>query len=167
MKKDKGLPEKTVGRMMEKLGLTIAIGESCTGGLICHKITNISGSSKYFRGGVIAYSNDLKEQILGVHRKALKESGAVSEKTAIAMARGARKNLGSDIGMGITGIAGPTGGSKAKPVGTVFIAVSDKKKEERRKFLFKGTRQAIKLAASNMAFNMLKEFLLKKNNAGR
>lgn len=160
MKKDKGAPEKDICRMMEKLGLTLAIGESCTGGLISHKITNISGSSKYFKGGVIAYSNELKAQILGVPIKVLKEFGAVSEKTAMAMACGARKNLGSDIGMAITGIAGPAGGSEAKPVGTVFIAIADKKNEECRRFLFKGKREVIKLAASNKALKMLKEFLL-------
>lgn len=164
--KQKETTEETIGRLMKKLGLTLGIGESCTGGLVCHKITNISGSSEYFKGGVVAYSNEIKEQILGVSEKILKDFGAVSKETAIAMARGARKNLGSDIGMGITGIAGPTGGSKAKPVGTVFVAVSDKTKGKSRRFLFKGKRQTIKIAASNTALKMLKEFLEQADRVG-
>lgn len=160
-------PEETVGHILKKSGITLSVAESCTGGLLCHKITNVSGSSEYFRGGVIAYNNDIKERVLYVSLKILKKSGAVSKETAIAMARGAKKNLGSDIGLSITGIAGPTGGTKLKPVGTVFIATSDKKSEECRKFLFKGKRQAVKLAASNKALKMLKEFLLKECDGRR
>jgi len=152
---------------MRKFGLTLAVGESCTGGLVCHKITNISGSSKYFRGGVIAYNNDIKEQVLAVSEETLKKFGAVSKETAIAMARGGKKKLGCDIGLSVTGIAGPAGGTKLKPVGTVFIAISNKKNEKSRRFLFKGKRQAIKLAASNKALMMLKEFLLKECDGKR
>ncbi|MEK7689257.1 MAG: CinA family protein [Deltaproteobacteria bacterium] len=158
--KRKETAAETIGRLMRKFGLTLAVGESCTGGLVCHKITNISGSSKYFRGGVIAYNNDIKEQALGVSEETLKRFGAVSKETAITMARGAKKKLGCDIGLSVTGIAGPTGGSRTKPVGTVFTAISGKTREENKRFLFKGTRQAIKLKASNMALNMLKDFLL-------
>lgn len=160
-------PEETVGHMLKKSGVTLSVAESCTGGLLCHKITNVSGSSEYFRGGVIAYNNDIKEQILGVSEKILKKFGAVSKETAIAMARGAKKNLGSDIGLSVTGIAGPTGGSTTKPVGTVFTAISGKTREENKRFLFKGTRQAIKLKASNKALKMLKEFLLKEHDGRR
>ncbi len=159
--------EETVGRMLKKSGITLSVAESCTSGLLSHKITNVSGSSEYFKGGVVAYNNEIKERVLGVSLKTLKDFGAVSGETAIAMAKGARKNLGSDIGMGVTGIAGPTGGNKAKPVGTVFIAVSDKTKGESRRFLFKGKRHGIKLAASNKALKMLKEFLLKRRDARR
>lgn len=165
--KQKEKSKETIGRLMKKLGLTLGIGESCTGGLLSHKITNVSGSSEYFRGGVIAYNNDIKEQVLAVSEETLKKFGAVSGETAIAMARGVRKNLGCDIGIAITGIAGPTGGSKTKPVGTVFIAVSDKTKEKSLRFLFKGKRQAIKFAASNKALKILKEFLLKECNGRR
>lgn len=157
-------PEETVGHMLKKSGCALSVAESCTGGLLCHKITNVSGSSKYFRGGVIAYNNDIKEQLLGVSEEILKKFGAVSKETAIAMARGAKKNLDSDIGLSVTGIAGPTGGSTTKPVGTVFTAISGKIREENKRFLFKGTRQAIKLKASNKALKMLKEFLLKEHD---
>src|SRR3989338_938610 len=165
--KRKETAAETIGRLMKKFGLTLAVGESCTGGLVCHKITNISGSSEYFRGGVVAYSNVLKERILDVPKDTIKRFGAVSGETAIAMANGARKNLGSDIGIGVTGIAGPTGGSTAKPVGTVFIAISGKTSEKNKRFLFKGTRQAIKLKASNKALKMLEEFLLTKRYGKR
>ncbi|MEK6598962.1 MAG: CinA family protein [Deltaproteobacteria bacterium] len=165
--KRKEIAAETIGRLMRKFGLTLAVGESCTGGLVCHKITNISGSSKYFRGGVIAYNNDIKEQALDVSEETLKRFGAVSKETAIAMARGAKKKLGCDIGLSVTGIAGPTGGSRAKPVGTVFTAISGKTREENKRFLFKGTRQAIKLKASNKALKMLEEFLLTKRYGKR
>lgn len=164
-KKEK--PEETVGRMLKKSGCALSVAESCTGGLLCNTITNVAGSSSYFKGGVVAYSNDLKKKILKVRGNTLKKFGAVSGETAIAMARGCKKNLGCDIGLSVTGIAGPAGGSKAKPVGTVFIAIADKKSEECRSFLFKGKRQAIKLAASNNALKMLKEFLLKECDGRR
>lgn len=167
MKKQNKRPEEAIAVLMKKYRLTLAVAESCTGGLVSNKITDVPGSSEYFRGGIIAYSNDLKEQMLDVPQKILKKFGAVSKETAAAMARGARKNANADIGIAITGIAGPTGGSRLKPVGTVFIAVSDKKSEECRSFLFKGKRQAIKLAASNNALKMLKEFLLKECDGRR
>ncbi|MBI5048750.1 MAG: CinA family protein [Deltaproteobacteria bacterium] len=159
-------PEETVGRILKKLGLTLGIAESCTGGLLCHKITNVSGSSKYFRGGVVAYSNDLKKQILDVPKEILHKFGAVSKETAKVMAQGAKRRLGGDIGIAITGIAGPTGGSKAKPLGTVFIAISGKTTERDQRFLLKGSRQSIKLAASNKALKMLRGFLEQADHVG-
>ncbi|MBI5328214.1 MAG: CinA family protein [Deltaproteobacteria bacterium] len=159
-------PEEAVGRILKKLGLTIGIAESCTGGLLCHRITSVPGSSDYFIGGVIAYNNDLKRHILNVPKEILQKFGAVSKKTAKAMAWGAKKRLGSNIGIAITGIAGPTGGSKAKPIGTVFIAISSETIEKDQRFLLKGSRQDIKLAASNEALKMLKEFLEQADHVG-
>ena len=157
-------PEQAAGRLLKKSGCALSVAESCTGGLLSHKITNIPGSSDYFMGGIVAYSNDLKKKILKVPGGTLRKFGAVSKETAIAMARGALENMGSDIAAAITGIAGPAGGSKAKPVGTVFIAIADKKSERCRRFLFRGKRHAIKLAASSNALKMLKEFLLKERD---
>ena len=158
MKKSKKTAE-IIALILKKLKLTIAVGESCTGGLLCHTITNIPGSSGYFRGGIVAYNNDLKRQLLDVPEEIIKKSGPASKKTAMAMARGTKKKLGCDIGIALTGIAGPAGGTRTKPVGTVFIAISGRTKENNRRFLFKGTRQGIKLKASNKALEMLKFFL--------
>ena len=160
MKRYTRTPELVVASLMKSSGLTLAVGESCTGGLLSHKITNVSGSSEYFIGGIIAYHNDIKRILLNVPTQVLKKFVAVSEETALAMAHGVKTKLVSDIGIAITGIAGPTGGSKIKPVGTVFIAISGKTKKECKRFLFKGNRKTIKLSASNKALNMLKEFLL-------
>ena len=159
--------EEAIGRLLKKSGCALSVAESCTGGLLSHKITDIPGSSDYFMGGIVAYSNDLKKKILKVHGGILRKFGAVSKETAIAMARGARENMGSDIATAITGIAGPAGGSKAKPVGTVFIAITGKTREENKRFLFKGTREAIKLKASNKALKMLEEFISTKRYGKR
>lgn len=117
--------EEVVGRMLAERGLTIAVAESCTGGHVSHQITNISGSSAYMAGGVIAYSNKVKTEMLDVDAAALETEGAVSEIVALQMAEGVRKRLGVDIGISTTGVAGPTGGTADKPVGTVWIAYSD------------------------------------------
>lgn len=167
MIRKRGKPEEAVGRLLKKSGCALSVAESCTGGLLSHKITNIPGSSDYFMGGIVAYSNDLKKKILKVPGGTLRKFGAVSKETAIAMARGAQENMGSDIAAAITGIAGPTGGSKAKPVGTVFIAIADKKSAGCRRFLFRGKRHAVKLAASNNALKMLIEFLVARHHGKR
>ncbi|HBR18046.1 MAG: hypothetical protein A3G39_08595 [Deltaproteobacteria bacterium RIFCSPLOWO2_12_FULL_43_16] len=164
MKKQKEASEETVARLMKRLRLTLSIAESCTGGLLCHKITNVSGSSKYFKGGIIAYHNEVKKQLLGVPAHILSKFGAVSRETAVAMAYSIRKIMAADIGIAITGIAGPTGGTAAKPVGSVFIAISAATKSNCQNFLFQGNRKTIKLSTSNKALNMLKEFLLAKDN---
>lgn len=160
MKRRRARAEESIARLMKKLRITLATAESCTGGLLSHKITNVSGSSEYFIGGIIAYDNKIKEVLLNVPIQVLKRFGAVSKETALAMARGVKTKLVSDIGIAITGIAGPTGGSKIKPVGTVFIAISGKTKKECKRFLFKGDRKTIKLSASSKALDMLKDFLL-------
>ena len=125
-------------------GKTLAVAESCTGGLVSHRITNISGSSAYFLGGVIAYSNEVKISIFKVPRKTIEKYGAVSRETALAMARGARRVFKSDIAAAVTGIAGPGGGTGAKPVGLAYISVVSGKKEKTVGVFFKGDRAALK-----------------------
>ena len=149
--------EKVIGIKLKKAGLTLAIAESCTGGLISHKITEIPGSSKYFLGGVNAYSNKLKQKLLGVKTQTLKKYGAVSNQCASEMARGIAKVTGSDYSLAVTGVAGPSGGTKQKPVGTVFIAVSIKgKKTIVHQHYLSGNRSIVKLRAANAALNIIR-----------
>jgi nicotinamide-nucleotide amidase len=116
--------ENAIVRLLAKRKKTLAIAESCTGGFIAHRITNVPGASKIFLGGIVAYGNEVKENFLGVRPETLKKHGAVSEAVAREMAEGARKKFGADFAIAVTGIAGPTGGTKAKPVGTVFISAA-------------------------------------------
>lgn len=148
-----------VGRLLRLKGLTVSVAESCTGGRLGDMLTDVSGSSDYFLGGVISYSNDAKISLLGVNSKTLKVKGAVSEEVAIQMAAGARTKLGADIGIGITGIAGPAGGSATKPVGLVYVAVSSTTSSECSKNLFRGSRSSIKDQSARKALEMLGEFL--------
>jgi len=151
--------ETGIGKLLAARKLTLAVAESCTGGLLGHRITSVSGSSRYFLGGSIAYSNKIKISHLGVKKLVLTRCGAVSCDVAGQMAIGVRKRMDSDIGISITGIAGPDGGSKKKPVGLVFIAVAYGKACLVRRFMFKGNRLAIKTAASQAALRMLSDFL--------
>jgi PncC family amidohydrolase len=112
------------GRRLVERGWTLAMAESCTGGLICHWVTNLSGSSDFFVGGIVSYANRIKRDLVGVPEDLLVAHGAVSGEVALAMAEGIRHALGSDVGISVTGIAGPTGGTAEKPVGTVHIAVA-------------------------------------------
>ena len=116
--------EAVVVRLLKRQGETLALAESCTGGFIANQITNVPGASAVFLGGVVAYSNAAKQKFLGVRAETLAARGAVSEAVAREMAEGARKKFGADFALGVTGIAGPGGGTKNKPVGTVFIALS-------------------------------------------
>jgi len=134
---------------------TLSLAESCTGGLIGDRLTNIAGASAFFWLGVIAYDNQAKTKILGVSPALINKYGAVSAPVAEAMAQGVRKILNTDYGLSVTGIAGPGGGSKEKPVGLVFIALSTKNNTLVKKFLFKGTRLAIKKVAAQTALKML------------
>jgi nicotinamide-nucleotide amidase len=135
------------GELLEKISVSlqkqnfkIATAESCTGGLIAHTLTNISGSSNYFERGLVTYSNQAKIELLKISEDLIVEYGAVSSQVASAMAEGVRKNSHVDIGIATTGIAGPTGGTKEKPVGLVFIAISTKHKTNVEKIQFKGDR---------------------------
>ncbi len=133
-------PAEELGKLLRDNGLTIAVAESCTGGLLGSMITDVPGASDYFRGGVIAYQNDVKERLLDVPTQVLATVGAVSEETARAMAHGARTLLASDIGVGVTGIAGPGGGTPDKPVGLVYIGVEGPHGALCRRFQWIGTR---------------------------
>jgi nicotinamide-nucleotide amidase len=153
--------EEVVGGLLRERGMTLSTAESCTGGLIAHRITNIPGSSDYFLEGVISYSNDAKMQILGVPKEALEAHGAVSAPVVEAMARGVRGLSGSGIGVAVSGIAGPSGGTEEKPVGTVFIGLDQVERGvSSGKFLFYGTREQIKLATSEKALDMIRKILL-------
>ena len=127
--------EKSVGRMLRDRGLTLAVAESCTGGLICHRLTQVPGCSGYFLGGAIAYSNAVKIALLGVAAKTLARDGAVSRRTAREMARGARRAFEADAAVAVTGIAGPGGGSKAKPVGLVYLPFTSRRRATTRRVI--------------------------------
>ena len=147
--------EKKVFQKFTKSSKTLAISESCTGGMIAERLINIPGASKFFLLGIIAYDNAAKIKILKVPHSLIKKHGAISADVACAMARGVRKILKTDYGLGVTGIAGPGGGTKAKPVGLVFIAVSIKNKTIVKKYHFKGNRLAVRKAATQTALKML------------
>ncbi|OGO47722.1 MAG: hypothetical protein A2Z30_02090 [Chloroflexi bacterium RBG_16_64_43] len=151
--------ERRVGEKLLQHRYTLSLGESCTGGLIGHRLTDVPGSSEYFLGGIIAYSYEAKERLLGVRHDTLYQHGAVSEETAQEMARGARHALGADIGLAVTGIAGPGGGLPGKPVGLTWIALSSRDLESARQFIWRGDREANKLQSSEAALAMLEEYL--------
>lgn len=148
-----------ISTLLNEKKITVATAESCTGGFIAHTLTNISGSSNYFDRGIISYSNDAKNELLSVSKELLKEYGAVSEPIAKAMAEGIRKISNSDIGLSTTGIAGPTGGTKEKPVGLVYIGLSTKKDTIVKKFRFNEDRIGNKIATCNAVLNLLYEYL--------
>lgn len=147
--------EEEIGKILSANDLTISIAESCTGGLISHRLTNVPGSSKYFKGGIVAYSNEIKIKVLRVNSKTIQNFGAVSFKTASEMAIAIKKLTNSDIGLGVTGIAGPSGVSMKKPVGTVFIAIATTEGVEVKKFRFYGTREEIKNKTADSVFDMV------------
>ena len=155
MDSDKESLEKRLGERLREKKLTISVAESCTGGLISHRITNISGSSDYFEQGVITYSNKSKIQLLNVPKLILESFGAVSAESAKAMAEGIRTISKSDLGLAVTGIAGPTGGTMQKPVGLVYIGLSSKKPTRVKEFKFSGSREMIKEQASTEALKMV------------
>lgn len=135
---------KKINKIFQEKGLTLAIAESCTGGFVSKKITDIPGSSKIFHSGIVSYSNDSKVKLLGVKKLSLKRYGAVSEQVAREMSRGIVRISKADVGVSITGIAGPSGGTPEKPVGTVYIAISYKNKEEIFHYKFRGSRNCIR-----------------------
>ena len=148
-----------VGQMLCTKGYTISCAESCTGGLLTSTLTDVPGSSAYVMGSVVSYSNDVKSRILHVAEGTLAAHGAVSPETARAMAEGVRNLMQTDVGVGITGIAGPGGGSPEKPVGLVYIAVSTLGKTSVEKNVFSGVRAEIKRAAVNKALAMVQEMI--------
>jgi nicotinamide-nucleotide amidase len=152
--------EEVVGRLLVKQGWTLGLAESCTGGYIGHRITRVPGSSAYFKMGVVTYSNGSKMHFLGVQRTTLEDHGAVSKETALEMAQGIRSQAGADIGLSVTGIAGPTGGSVEKPVGTVWVGLADDKQSDARLFHLHGDRERVILGASQAALYWLRTSLL-------
>jgi nicotinamide-nucleotide amidase len=155
---EKTLEEVIAGLLTEKK-LTIAVAESCTGGLITNRLTDVSGSSEYLERGLVTYSNAAKISMLGVPAEVIENHGAVSEETARLMAEGVRKIAGTDLGLSSTGIAGPTGGTKEKPAGTVYIALADAKQTICRHYAFRWDRVRNKHVFSETALMMLKNFL--------
>ena len=153
---------REAGTLLRKHGLTVSTAESCTGGRLGDLLTNVSGSSDYFKGGVISYSNRAKVDLLKVRESSLVRKGAVSEEVARQMAAGVRKAFHSDLGIGITGIAGPMGGSPRKPVGLVYICVGSDKGSLCTRNLFKGSRVKVKAQAVDKSLRMLIELVKKK-----
>jgi nicotinamide-nucleotide amidase len=155
---DKTLEAVVAGILLEKK-LTLAVAESCTGGLIASRLTDVPGSSDFLERGLVTYSNKSKKELLGVPAAVLEKHGAVSEETARLMAEGVRKLAGTDLGLSSTGIAGPSGGSKEKPVGTVYLALADAKKTVCRHFAFRWDRKRNKLVFSEAALMMIYDYL--------
>ena len=152
--------EKAIGDHLRKKAWTLSIAESCTGGLICDRITNVSGSSDYFMGGMVNYSNQSKVKHLRIPLDYIKKYGAVSPQVARRMAQGVRKAFGTTFGLSTTGVAGPTGGTKRSPVGRVFIGVSDGKRTLVIKFNLRGSRREIKREATEKALQFFYERLI-------
>lgn len=157
MKASALLPEQTLVTFFSERKLKFALAESCTGGLISTRITNIPGASEIFKGSVVCYANDVKRDLLGVPQRLLDTEGAVSASCAKAMAAGAREALKSDIAISVTGIAGPEGGTPAKPVGLVFVGIATKGKISSERHLFTGDRAAIRQQASDAALRLALE----------
>ncbi|HOZ50014.1 MAG TPA: CinA family protein [Candidatus Hydrogenedentes bacterium] len=151
--------EQRIGVRLAEVGRSVCTAESCTGGLIAHRLTNVSGSSAYFLGGIVAYSNEAKVRHLGVSQADLDGNGAVSDPVACEMALGARAAFGADYAVAVTGIAGPGGGTAAKPVGLVFIAVASAEGVVVSRGQFAGGREAIKAQTADAALEMLWEGL--------
>ncbi|HKW88535.1 MAG TPA: competence/damage-inducible protein A [Candidatus Acidoferrales bacterium] len=157
--------EEVVARSLQEHTATIAVAESCTGGMLAERLTNVPGSSSYFRGGVVSYSNDLKTTWADVPKELIDAKGAVSSEVAMAMADGIRKRTGSTLGLGVTGIAGPAGGSAEKPVGLVHIAIADEKGPRELAFRFPGDRDRIRRQASQAALDMVRRHFLYETRA--
>lgn len=152
--------ETVVGRLLLDRSMTIAVAESCTGGLVSHRLTNVPGSSGYYMRGAVTYSNEAKQKVLGVAKETLEQYGAVSWQTAVAMAEGVRQWASTDLGVGITGIAGPGGGTAEKPVGLVYAAVSGPAGTKWQEFHFLGDRLQVKERTSSQVLNMVRLYVL-------
>jgi nicotinamide-nucleotide amidase len=152
--------EQIVGYYLQMRNATIAVAESCTGGLIGERITSVSGSSRYFAGGAIVYSNEMKSELAGVPREMIQSHGAVSKEVAIALAEGIRKKCSATLGVGVTGIAGPMGGSPEKPVGLVFHALASETGTDVIEKIYPGDRKRIRYFASQQALDMVRRKLI-------
>ncbi|MFA7467303.1 MAG: competence/damage-inducible protein A [Desulfotomaculaceae bacterium] len=157
---DDELLNETVSSLLLERGLTISAAESCTGGQVMKLLTDVPGSSRYFLGGIVSYSNELKTDLLGVPGEVIASYGAVSEQTARAMAEGICRVTGSSFGLGVTGIAGPEGETPGKPVGLVYIALAAGDKVFCKRRIFPGLRTGVRAGATNTALNMVRQFLL-------
>ena len=151
--------EEILQETMRTRGLKLAIAESCTGGLVSHRITNVSGSSEYFPGGIVSYSNEAKANLLGVSWDTLNSYGAVSQETVLEMARGAQKLFGVDIGISVSGIAGPTGAMPGKPIGTTWFGLYTNSGEWTRHFIWDGDREQNKRYSSEAALQFVIDYL--------
>jgi PncC family amidohydrolase len=152
-------PEHVICKILSDRGLSLAVAESCTGGLVSHRLTNVPGSSSYFLGGIVAYSNEVKMRVLGVNKETLEKTGAVSKETVIEMAEGVRRILGADIGLSTSGIAGPGGGSDEKPVGLTWIGISVDNFDRAWKYKWPGNRLSVKEQTADKALALLVESL--------
>jgi nicotinamide-nucleotide amidase len=153
-------PEYQIGKYLRDRNWKLATAESCTGGLIGHRITNVAGSSEYYLGGAVAYAYEAKEQILGVRHETLLEFGAVSLETVMEMACGARNLLGAEVAISVSGIAGPGGGLPNKPVGTVWIGLCSPDGGWAKVFHFSGDREEVKAASAEEALRALFHYLV-------
>lgn len=151
--------EKVIGDYLRERGWTLSIAESCTGGLVCDRITNVSGSSDYYMGGMVTYSNESKAEHLGIPSVIIKRHGAVSPQVARKMAQGVRKAFHTTFGLSTTGVAGPTGGTKRAPIGRVFIGISDGRRTWVKKLDLKGSRIQIKREAVQRSLHLCYEIL--------
>jgi len=156
--------ENEIGRLLHERGLTLAVAESCTGGLIGHRLTNIPGCSEYFIGGVIVYAYEAKVNVLGVSGDTLNTFGAVSRETVIEMARGAKNLMDVDIAASVSGIAGPGGGTLDKPVGTTWVGLATKDDELAFEFHFQGDREQNKASSADAALQTILDYLLGTKN---
>jgi len=152
--------DRELAELLRASGLTLALAESCTGGLVAARITSVAGSSGWFREGAVTYSNAAKTRMLGVPSQLIEARGAVSAEVAEAMARGARAAGDCDLALSVTGIAGPDGGSAEKPVGTVFIALADRSSCRVQKYLFPGDRSRVRSLTCVTALKLLRDYLL-------
>ena len=151
--------EEVVGHLLLEKNLSVSVAESCTGGLIGHRLTSVPGSSSYFHGGVVVYSNQSKVDLLRVDPRTLETHGAVSERTVEEMARGVKDRIKTDLGLAVTGIAGPDGGTRQKPVGTVHVGLAARGKTFSREYRFWGNRRQVKLNSSMMALDWVRRYL--------
>lgn len=158
------VPEIEAGKLLHKRGLKLALAESCTGGLVGHRMTNVPGSSDYFTGGVVAYSYEAKVETLDVSWDTLNGFGAVSSETVLEMARGVKTLLDADIAVSVSGIAGPGGATDEKPVGTTWVGLAANDGEWSYEFHFDGDREQNKASSADAALQMLLDYLQGKLN---